>query len=176
MAEQLSRAIAREWWSSHLEGDESEYDIKQMSLQAASELGGDPDFMESFANDFLESSLYDMGQRILSNRRAALRTTSTLRAQIDKDSESQSAEWRRWLEYDPETGKSVPLTDMVREQIKAAESRRRDEAAKYNRDADFFALIAKRLKPGQRVGDVFSDEALHKLRESMNPTRMKGAA
>lgn len=176
MAEQLSRAIAREWWSSHLEGDESEYDIKQMSLQAASELGSDPEFMESFANDFLESSLYDMGQRILANRRAALRTRSGLRAQVDKDVETQGARWRQWLEYDPDSGKSIPLTEMVREQIQAAESRRRDEAAKYNRDADFFALIAKRLKPGQRVGDVFNDESLHKLRKSMSPIPMKGAA
>lgn len=167
MTDHTSRTIAREWWRERVETDDA-VDIKKLARQAAVELAESPEFCSSFLPDFIESTMYDMGQRMVAVRRAELRTHSVLSKQIEADAKRDADKWDRWLEYSPESGIHIPLTKMTREQVVSAAEYRRDSGNAELFEARWLDSIANQLKPGQHVGDALDSERITQLRQSVS--------
>ena len=175
MADKIARQRALEWWRERTQSGK-EVDIKALSHVAAAELMKEPDFCASFLSDFLQPTMYELGLRVASSTRASLRTTAGLRKQVEEDAERDARKWERWLEYDPELHVHVPLLNMTREQAVQAASYRREIAQENEHEARWFDLIVKGMRPGQQIGDVYTDDELQELRDRIKPTRLRKAA
>lgn len=175
MADKIARQRALEWWRERAQSGK-EVNIKALSHVAAKELANDPDFCAAFLDDFLQPAMYELGLRVAASTRASLRTTSGLRRQVEEDAKREARKWDRWLEYVPDLGVHIPLLNMTREQAILASSYRREIAKENEHEARWFEMIARGMRPGQQVGDVYTDDELQKLREQIVPARIRKAA
>jgi hypothetical protein len=171
--DQPSRVIARDWWRTHLDTDD-DVSVTKLARQAVAELGACADFREMFVDDFIGSAMYDMGQRMLANHRAVLRTPEGLRRQVEKDMVREESRFQVWREYDPKAHVWVPLPQMTREQVLLACETRTALANENATEARWFKLIAAELQPGQRVGEELTDDQLVELRRIAASSPQKG--
>ena len=173
MAEQVARTAAREWWKRHITGEEVDY--KALARKAAKELGGDPDFRQAFVDDFLESAMYEMGQRLVAIHRAEQRTTSTLRKLVEEDAKRDADKWEKWYYWVPETMTSIALPNMTREQVLSVAAAYIERAESNMAEAKWLKIVANKLRPGQQVGDVLTQDAVQELRKPLRQAVRKVA-
>lgn len=172
MTEGMARQRARDWWKDKVASGES-VNIRRLCDDARTELANDPEFRESFIDDFFDSVMYEMGQKIVASTRAELRTHAGLRRQVEEDAKRYEDQWQLWLEYDPGTACHIPLTDMTKEQVLVASDYRLDQAMQNETEARWLERIAAELQAGQRVGDVLSNAQLSELRRDCDPFTRK---
>jgi hypothetical protein len=174
MAEGTARTIAREWWREHIESSD-ELNIRQLAHQAGKELCADPEFRDAFVDDFADSIMYEMGQRMVAGYRAQLRTTSGLRAAVDADAQREGEKWDRWFHYVPSTKTAIPIPKMNKAHLLSAAEAYQHLADSNAIEATWLRKIAAKLKNGQLVEDVMTQEDVEHLRPS-TPTPLRKAA
>ncbi|MDQ3540250.1 MAG: hypothetical protein M3440_06135 [Chloroflexota bacterium] len=176
MADDTARTIARDWWREHIDTAD-EVDIKELSKRAALELATDTVFCATFTAEFLPSTMYEMGQRMVAARRSVLQTREGLREQLERDNTLEvESKWSRWLQYDPDRGVHIPIVNMTMEQVLASADYLGSQKQSIAFEEKWLRLIAKRLQPGQHVGDVLTDDDLESLRTSIKPTQLRKVA
>jgi hypothetical protein len=164
-----ARKMARDWWHEQIAA-RGEVDVKVLAADAVEHFAKDDDFCESFLADFLPSTMYDMGQRIVAQTRLGLKSRVGLRKQIERDmTEDVQSRWDTWLQYEPNRGVYMSLTKMTRKQLIASADFLAEQKNELAFEESWLRLIAKKVTGAKTVGDVFTDDQLQALRDSLKP-------
>lgn len=188
--ERTPRQRIRDWWTARRELD-TPIDLVVDAGKCALTLRQDPAFCEAFLDAFLKPVIYEVGLNLMTHERTQIRRVSRTMSSgeilkaLDADPPEQP-EWSRWMEHDPGSGKHIPLLTMKKEQVLAAVNQRKARTREENHRIALLELVAGRMKPGQIVGDVWTEDELTvidqritvRLKTSLRPMDdlLKGAA
>jgi len=159
------RQQIRAWWKKELDGLD-EFDLKLLAAKGSLALRQDPDFCAGFFEAFLTPVVYQVGANLVSLQRHGLAPgTKRLGAKeavaaIDGVDDGEDRDWSTWFEHDPGSGRYLALFLLTKEQALAAAQARERAAEPDLRRAALLRLAAGRLKPGQKIGDVWTADEL----------------
>lgn len=160
------RQMIREWWKAQIEGKEH-VDLKQLAEVGAIHLRQNPEFCARYLEETIRPLVYDVGLGLLNQHRRVDRRDIHERmnvrpTQIARILEEEG-QWARWMEHDPISGKHILLFKMNKEQALAAAKARRERATPDLRIAGLLELAAGRLRPGQTIEEVWTEQSLSDL-------------
>lgn len=82
--------------------------------------------------------------------------------------------WAKWFEYDPISKRQVNILELTKEQgLAAAQHRRKQRLAPEQEAVGIIELAVGRLQPGQKIGDVWTEEELDDLAGRLIISRTK---
>lgn len=174
------RQMIREWWRAQIKGKE-DVNVKELAEVGAEQLRQDPTFRERYLEETIRPLVYDVGLSVIQqnrrvhhgeNRDADDETRRVNATEVARIIEEESR-WARWLEHDPISGKHIQIFKLTKEQALAAAKARRERATPDLRAAGLLELAAGRLRSGQAIGDVWTDESLTQLEERILVGRPK---
>ncbi len=191
MADGISlRSQMRRWCKEVIEA-EDDFDVAAKAREGANLFAKDQKFAARFCAEFAPSVLYDMLKHLLAEDRrhvmhgAHAVTREAVRASLERE----VVDWSRWFEYDAKTGKQVRLLEMTWEQLGEVPLVRETRARADLERAALARLLRGRMKPGQRVSEVWTEEEVSDLASKIQvshqfsvkgasapPVEVKGAA
>lgn len=164
-ADQTTRDAIRAKWESILDAGTS-VDMPASATVIKDDLIQDADFLTRFATEHLRGVVYEVGLSMLSARRAM--TTLSAEQVLDQiEPLLRPSNLSRWLEYDPETKREIPLLALTKEQANRAAGLRRTRANTDLRRAGMLEHAAARLTEGQCIGDVWTISELEALEQTI---------
>lgn len=169
-----ARKHIRAWFHDAIDGHES-IDLTALTDAAVLELQGNREFCARFIGECLRPMVYQIGFTLLSQARsetAAAMTRMSSQSAAERLEEG-SADWSKWLEYDPGSGRHVLLFALTKEQALAAAEARESRADPDLRRAGLLRLAAGRLEAGQRIDAVWTAESLAEIEGRLRVTRPK---
>lgn len=182
MSEESLRQQIAQWWQDRIEGVE-DFSLAELASEGAAHFRQDPEFCERFLDEWLRPTVYQVGMSLLSQERAAVlrdvarpATVPTRRvaaAGVAAAIEEKPADWSRWLERDPDTGKYVPLFLLTKEQALRAAEAREQRADPDLRRAGLLRMAAGRLGKGQRIENVWTAGQLAEIERTLAIGRPK---
>lgn len=170
MSNPSAKREINEWWKEVIDealAQSAEVDMNELARRGVKELGDTPGFHERFFLAFAQGTFYEVGRQVVSKRKQAFRSPVVVREQVKTDAKAVKVDWSRWLEFEPDTGFSIPFIDLTYEQLEVAEQRRLQQAAPMLQDARFFKAVRSGMRPGQHVGDVYDEAKLNDIRQTI---------
>lgn len=160
------RQEIRDWWRPLIDAGDP-FEPKVEAQRCVAELGQNPDLVRRWFQETAYDTAYAVGMGLVSRGRTTVMreamSAGEAKASLKEQLERDPVDFSRWMERDPNTGVQVPLVEMVKEQVlAAAEVRGKRGMEELKREA-MLRFVAGRLQPGQRVGDVWSDDLLADL-------------
>lgn len=168
-----AKQYIRELWRDVIEDAET-IDMKAEAERIAKELKGNPDFCSKFVEGFIGDAVWSVGQNVLRSMRndivrigAQVATADSLKRDVRAEVRSRFADY---FAHDPKTNARIALPEMTKEQLLRTGRSRIGRGEHEVREGEWMLLIAGRLNPGQKVGDVWTDDELDDIRTRLNVT------
>ena len=121
----------------------------------------DPAWVEAFLRSQFSPMLYTIAQNVIAQRRSGQVIVGNVIAtqQGARQIASRRPRWQTWLEHDGT--EYVALPQMTREGLLRAADGRELRANREAGIASVWRALAANMQPGQRVGDVYDEDAIN---------------
>lgn len=168
----------RTWVSAEIETGEPA-DAKTLASRAARHFRADPEFCTRFLDENLRAFIYEEIVAFIGRNRQLAATqmrrlaAADIATAIEDAASGDESPWAKWLEYDPGSGTYIPLLDLTREQGLAAVQYRQERVNAELHNLEFVRLVVGKLKAGQRVRDVWTEEELADIKSRIIIGRTK---
>lgn len=127
----------------------------------------DPAWVEAFLREQFTATLYTIAQNVIAQRRSGqiIIGNTIASATGAKAIAARRPRWQLWLEHDG--SEYVALPAMTREGLLRAAESREQRADREQTIATVWRALADGLQPGQRVGDIYDDDQINAIVDSI---------
>lgn len=149
-----------------IEGQDS-VNLPDLTEAALGHFMRDPDWVEAFLRSQFSPMLYTIAQNVIAQRRSGQIIVGNVIAsqQVAKQMVSRRPRWQMWLEHDG--NEYVALPSMTREGLLRAADGREQRANREAGIASVWRALAANMQPGQRVADVYDEDAINAVVDQM---------
>lgn len=165
-----ARARLRMWIREEIK-DRAEVSIKEVQSKAIASILKDRAFLKAVVVELLSPLIYEEIRLVVGQSREHLVLGGDVvtRQGLSERASKLRRSWGDWLEH--AGSRHVLLMEMTPDDLEAAEAERRKRGDTEYELADLWAELRSKLKPDQRVKDVFTADEIERVRLSLKIVR-----
>ena len=156
--------------------EERALSIPDVKNRARAHFAADAAFMHQLLNELLDSSLYEIVQRVVGSSRGltVIGDEVVTKAQFEEHVREKRNKWASWLEH--VNNRHIRLFDMNREELLVAAAEREQRANTELEIAVLWRRLADKLEGGERLGERFTAVEIEAERIRLVEERAKRSA